>query len=422
MKHQILIIGGGTAGISIAAQLVRKQSNLDIAIIEPSSTHNYQPAWTLVGGGTFDFKKTQAPMGDMIPKGVKWIKEYADVFKPESNQVVLKNGQAVQYDFLVVCPGIQIDLDGVEGLRETLGKNNVCSNYIDPEYTWDVLRQFKGGNALFTQAPTVVKCGGAPQKIMYLADDYFAQQKIKDKTNVIYATNGTVIFGIKGFKETLMEVVNRKKINLRLFHKLVKIDGDKKLAYYEITHSDSDIEHPIEYNPNPNTKIQNPAPKQVVIPFDMLHLAPPQSAPDFIKKSPLVYQDGPNKGWLEVDKYTLQHPRYKNVYALGDAAALPTAKTGAAVRKQAPVIVDRILCTINDKGESSKKYNGYTSCPITTGYGKMLLAEFGYDNVPMPDPLISKLIDTTKESYLMWLLKKYGLPFLYWQMMMKGRM
>jgi sulfide:quinone oxidoreductase len=257
---------------------------------------------------------------------------------------------------------------------------------------------------------------------MYLADDYFEQQKIKDKTNVIYANAGTVIFGIKGFKETLMQVINRKNINLRLFHKLVKIDGDKKLAYYEIIHADSDVEHPIEYNHNPKANIQTPAPKQVIIPFDMLHLAPPQSAPDFIKHSPFAHQEGPNKGFMNVHKNTLQHPVYKNVYGLGDAAALPTAKTGAAVRKQAPVIVDRILNAINGKGESTKEYNGYSSCPITTGYGKMLLAEFGYDNVPMPDPLISKFIDTTKESYLMWLLKKYGLPFLYWQMMMKGRM
>ena len=357
-------------------------------------------------------------MSRLIPKGVKWLQEYVLGFEPDDHQIVLKNGDRVGYEFLVVCPGIQINLDGIEGLQETIGKNQVCSNYIDANYTWEVLQQFKGGTALFTQPATPIKCGGAPQKIMYLADDFFQKTKVKAATDVVFATPGSMIFGVPDFAKTLMQVVDRKAINLKFFHKLVKIDGDKKLAYYEITRP-ADSDRLLEHNPNPNVAIQPLEPQKVAIPFDMLHLAPPQSAPDFIRQSPLAHQEGPSQGWLHVDKHSLQHKGYPNIYGLGDAAALPTAKTGAAIRKQAPVVVDQLIKALKGK-KGTLVYHGYSSCPLVTGYGKMVLAEFGYNNIRMSDPTISKFVDTSKETYSMWLLKKYGLPFMYWNMMLKG--
>lgn len=422
MKHeyQIVIVGAGTAGITVAAQLLKKDKELNIVIIDPAETHYYQPAWTLVGAGTFDYKKTARPMSTLLPKGVKWLKEYVTTFEPDTNQLHLKNGALIKYQYLIVCPGIQLNLDGIEGLKETLGKNNVCSNYVDANYTWKVLQDFKGGNALFTQPATPIKCGGAPQKIMYLADDYFQKNNVKNQTNVVFATPGSVIFGVTDFAKTLMQVVDRKNINLKFFHKLVKVDGAKKLAYYEIT-KPNDSKKPLEYNSNPNVKIEKIASNHIAIPFDMLHLAPPQSAPDFIRNSPLAYQEGPNKGWINVDHHTLQHNVYSNIYGLGDAAALPTAKTGAAIRKQAPVVVSQLMKTIKKQKDKVLEYKGYSSCPLVTGYGKMVLAEFGYNNVRMSDPFISKFVDTSKETYSMWLLKKYGLPYMYWNLMLKGK-
>lgn len=240
--HQIVIIGAGTAGITVAAQLQKKDRTLDIAIIDPATTHYYQPAWTLVGAGTFDYQKTARPMATLIPNGINWIKEAVASFLPSSNQLQLNNGSTVYYDYLVVCPGIQINLGDIKGLKETIGKNNVCSNYIDAKYTWEVLQKFRGGNALFTQPSTPIKCGGAPQKIMYLADDYFQQQGIKNATNVIFATPGSVIFGVPDFAKTLLQVVDRKAINLKFFHKLVKIDGTNKVAYYKAQDVDGMLE------------------------------------------------------------------------------------------------------------------------------------------------------------------------------------
>lgn len=420
IHHQIVIIGAGTAGITVAAQLMRKDKKLDVALIDPSEKHYYQPAWTLVGAGTFKFKNTERNMKDYIPKGTTWLQKAVKDIDPEKNTVVTEDGTTITYDYLIACPGIQINLDEVEGLKETINKNDVCSNYTDPDYTWEVLQKFKGGTALFTQADTIIKCGGAPQKIMYLAEDYFKKTGVKKNTNILFAMPGSTIFGVPEFRKTLMKIIDRKDITLRYFHRLTKIDYKNKKAYYTITKFVGEPDKLI-YNDHEALHVEEISKEEVVIPYDMLHLAPPQSAPDFIKRSKLAIQDGPNKGWIDVDKYTLLHNKYSNVFALGDSAALPTAKTGAAVRKQAPVVVENLLEVMKHQDAMTGKYEGYSSCPIVTGYGKMLLAEFKYDNVRDSDPMITRFVDTTKEKWSMWILKKYGLPFMYWHLMLRGK-
>jgi sulfide:quinone oxidoreductase len=429
--YQVLIIGGGTAGIMVASQLKRKNANLEIGLIEPSDKHYYQPAWTLVGANTYKFKDTVRPMTSLIPKGVEWIKEYADVFKPEQNSVITKNGTEFTYDYLVVVPGLKIAPELVEGLTEAMEKGAVCSNYTDPNHTWETLKNFKGGTALFTQPTTPIKCGGAPQKIMYLADDYFRKTGVKKKSDIVFALPSGSIFGVKIIADTLMNVVDRKDINVRFFHKLVKVDADKKIAWYEIdkdltaggcvTIADGDVaslDRDIQYNYK-DVKVTREG-DRFGIHFDMMHLAPPQCAPDFIRNSPLAAETG----WVSVDPKTTQHTKYSNIFSLGDVSNLPTSKTGAAIRKQVPVTVANILKLIEVEGLSSKEYNGYTSCPLVTGYGKMVLAEFDYDKNFKPDPKLKKfpmmLNDSSKEHWRLWMLKKYGLPYLYWNKMMKG--
>ncbi len=418
--HEILIIGGGTGGIMVAAQLLKKNSGIDVAIMEPSTVHAYQPAWTLVGAGSFRMSATQRKEERYIPQGATWIRRSAKQVLPEENTVVASNEERYTYDQLVVTPGLVMDLEGVEGLKDTIGKNGVCSNYIDPEYTWEVVRNFKGGNALFTQAATPIKCGGAPQKAAYLSEEYFQKSGVRDKTNVIYALPGSVVFGVEGFKQTIYEVVDRKNIIAKTHRQLVGIDPEKKLAHYRFT--GEHIEEETRNDPDNKAGEKSLEDGTYTIPFDMLHLAPPQRAPEVVRNSPLAFQDGANKGWMEVDTHSLQHPRYPNVFGVGDCVALPTAKTGASIRKQAPVVVENILSMRNKGALSSLQYSGYASCPLVTGYGKMVLAEFEYDNKPAPDPLISKFLDTTKESWWMWMLKKYGLPWLYWHRMLRGKM
>ena len=416
--HQIIIIGGGTAGITVASRLLLKDKNLDIAIIDPAKDHFYQPAWTLVGAGTFDYEKTRRSMKSLIPNGVKLIAEEVTEMNPDANEITLKNGNKLSYQYLVVCPGIQIDLDGIEGLRDAIGKDGVCSNYIDSNYTWEVLQNFKGGNAVFTQPTTPIKCGGAPQKIMYLADEYWRKQGVRDKTDIIFATPGSVVFGVEPFKQTINNVIARKNIHTKFFYGITKIDATKKEVHFKMVNPD---ENGCVINEDKKLRERVEGGLTAVLPYDMLHLAPPQSAPDFVKKSKLAYAEGPNKGWVNVNINSLQHNVYKNVFGLGDVAALPTAKSGAAVRKQAPVVVENLMSLIKGKEVKDNSYTGYSSCPLVTGYSKMVLAEFGYDNVRMSDPLISKFVDTSKEKYSMWLLKKYGLPYMYWNKMLKGK-
>ncbi|SFN76674.1 NAD(P)/FAD-dependent oxidoreductase [Salegentibacter flavus] len=410
-KHQILVIGAGTGGLMMASRLKKEHKDFDIAIIDPAKTHYYQPAWTLVGAGTYDFEDTAKPMADLIPKGVKWYQDKVTAMDPDSNSVSTEKSGEIKYDYLVVSPGLTYDMSLVPGLSEAIDKGNVCSNYTDPKHTLEVLKNFKGGTALFTQPTTPIKCGGAPQKIMYLAEAYFKKHGLKDKTNVVFATNGTVIFAVPEIKETLMKIVDRKNINLKFYHALKRIDAEKQIAWYELA--------PEAYEHNPAKLEIEKEGNMVGIHYDMLHLAPPSVAPEFVRKSKLANAEG----WLDVDHHSLQHNKYPNVFGLGDVAALPTAKTGAAIRKQVPVVLDNIEKLMKNQAADNKKYNGYSSCPLVTEYGKMVLAEFDYDNKFTPDPELKKMLifDSSKEHWRLWILKKYGLPYLYWNKMLKGQ-
>ncbi|MFY0526899.1 FAD-dependent oxidoreductase [Archangium gephyra] len=399
-RHRVVIIGGGTAGISVAARLAHAGQK-DVAILEPSAHHYYQPLWTLVGAGEARVEDTVRDEARCIPRGVKWIQDWAEEVDPVARTVSTRGGKRIGYDFLVVAPGIQLDWDKVKGLRQALAERpNVSSNY-DVRYapkTWEMLRAFQGGTALFTHPATPVKCAGAPQKIMYLAADHFRKRGLQDRAHVLFASAGKAIFGVKEYAAVLEQVVKRYGIDARYQHNLTEVRGDRNEAVFTRTLPEGGTE-------------------EVVIPYDMLHACPPQSAPDFIQRSPLAWQEGGTKGWVKANKHTLQHPDHPEVFALGDASDLPTSRTGAAIRKQAPVLVENLLAVMAGRAPTAS-YDGYASCPLTTGYGKLLLAEFDYDGKPTPS---IPLIDTLKERRDMWLLKKYGLPQLYWKLMLRGR-
>jgi sulfide:quinone oxidoreductase len=416
---KIVIVGGGTGGIMTATQLLENsaiKNAIAITIIEPAEYHYYQPAWTLVGAGTYDFEKTRKPMKDVIPSKVEWIKEFADSINPKENTLKLKSGKDVHYDYLILSPGLVMDPSQIEGLSEAMDKGVVCSNYTDPKHTLEVLKNFKGGNAVFTQPTTPIKCGGAPQKIAYLAADYFRKNGLENKTNVVFATPGSVIFGVKPIKQTLEKVINRYGIHFKPHYAPIKIDSDKKIVYFKQVNTD---ENQCVVNENNALNEKVVGEMTIEMPFDMLHIAPPQVAPDFIRNSELANENG----WLDVDIHSLQHKTYGNIFGIGDAAALPTAKTGAAIRKQVPVVIDNLIKLIQTGQIGTKSYNGYSSCPLVTGYGKMVLAEFDYDGNFTPDPKLKRMFirDSSKEHRRLWWLKKYILPYLYWNKMLKGK-
>lgn len=391
--EKVLIIGGGSAGVTVAARLQRARRELDVTIIDPASVHYYQPLWTLAGAGVGSKESTAKRMEKLVPAGARWIKEAVSAFRPEKNEVILASGAELSYDALVVCPGIQLDWNKIEGLPAAMGKNGVCSNYSfeTVDSTWKALKDTTEGRALFTFPNTPVKCGGAPQKIMYLAEDFFRRRGLRDKVNIEFVSAGQRIFGISKYKKTLENIVASRGIETSFNLNLVKIDAESKRAWFRDLSTGEE-------------KVKE---------FSMIHVVPPMSAPDFVKNSSLA----DDKGWVDVDKNTLQHVRYPNVFSLGDASNLPTAKTGAAVRKQAPVLVANLLSVLEGR-QPERAYNGYTSCPIVTGYGKLILAEFDYDG----NPVESFPFDQSKERRSMWFLKKYILPLIYWKGMLKGRL
>lgn len=397
-RHQVVIVGGGAAGIATAASLLKRDNSLDIAIVDPAEAHYYQPGWTMVGGGIFKAEQTRRDMGALIPKGVKWIKAGVAAFMPDENLVVLEGCRTVAYERLIVAPGLKLDWDGIDGLSETLGKNGVTSNYrydLAP-YTWELVQGFKRGRALFTQPAMPIKCAGAPQKAMYLSCDHWRRQGVLPNIEVEFHNAGGVLFGVKEYVPALMEYVERYGIDLCFSRNLVAIDGPNRTATFRTVGGENDG-----------------ALDEVA--FDMIHVCPPQVAPDFVRASPLADA----AGWVDVDQTTLRHKTYENVYGLGDATNTPNAKTAAAARKQAPIVAHNVLADMG-RVEREAAYDGYGSCPLTVERGRIVLAEFGYGGKLLPS-FPSWVNDGTRPSRKAWLLKERLLPPLYWNGMLKGR-
>lgn len=396
--HAVVIVGGGAAGIAVAASLLARSPRLDIAIIEPADTHYYQPGWTLVGAGVFDARTTARAMGRVLPAGVRWIKAAVAAFEPERNAVILDGCRVVRYEHLIVCPGLRLDWQGIEGLVETLGRNGVTSNYrydLAP-YTWQLVQGLKRGRALFSQPPMPIKCAGAPQKAMYMSADHWRRTGALSAIDIQFCTAGAVLFGVADYVPALMAYVQRYGISLNFGQTLVAVDGAARTARFSQAKADGSKE-------------------LITREFDLLHVVPPQRAPDFVRVSPLADANG----WVDVDPATLRHTQYANVFALGDVSNTPNAKTAAALRKQAPVVAHNLLAQRGElKGEA--RYDGYGSCPLTVARGRIVLAEFGYGGKLAPS-FPSWFIDGTRPSWLAWMLKERILPPLYWRGMLKGR-
>jgi sulfide:quinone oxidoreductase len=393
LTHEVVIIGGGSAGIATASSMLRRRPGLDIAIVEPAEDHYYQPGWTMVGAGVFDAPVTRRPMASVMPRRAHWIREAAASFQPEHNQVTLADGSTITYRILIVAPGIRLAWEKIAGLEDTLGKNGVTSNYrydLAP-YTWELVQGLKSGRAIFSQPPMPIKCAGAPQKAMYLSCDAWADSHVLNDIDVEFRNAGGVLFGVKEYLPALMEYVEKYGIDLKLNQTLVAVDGPAKTATFKT------------------------AAGEETVAFDMLHIVPPQVAPAFVADSPLAQAES---GFVDIDPITLRHVRYPNVFGLGDAGSSPNAKTAAAVRKQAPIVAVNALAVLDGK-QPVADYDGYGSCPLTVERGKIVLAEFGYGGKLLPS-LPTWLIDGTRPRRLSWLLKSEALPWIYWNGMLKG--
>ncbi len=393
--YEIVIIGGGTAGLTVASQLAPRAGSGAIAVIDPSTKHYYQPLWTLVGGGIFKKEESVRDEADLIPDGVAWIQEAVTSIDPEHRTVQTAGAGPITYDFLVVAAGVQLGWTKIPGLAESVGKpgTGVVSNYSyeTVSSTWEAIKTFRGGTAIFTEPITPVKCGGAPQKIMYLAEESFRTTGVREGSRLLFMNAKPTLFTSPYYIPAIERVIRTRGMEAQLGQELIALRPDAHEAVFR--------------------EVKTGA--EQVLHYDMIHVTPPMGAPDFIKASPLANADG----WVEVDKFTLRHVRYPNVFSLGDCSNLPTSKTGAAIRKQAPVVVSNVLAV--RAGEvPSAQYDGYTSCPVVTGRGKLIMAEFNYDKKPIE----TFPFDQRQERFSMYALKAYMLPRIYWHGMLRGRM
>ncbi len=395
ISGDIVVIGGGSAGIGLVASLLKRDSQLNITLIEPSEYHCYQPAWTLVGGGAYDVKKTRRPLADVLPNGVTWVQAAVTELLPDEQTLVLDSGQRVSWNNLIVCPGLRLAWEKVEGLQDTLGQHGVTSNYSyeHAAYTWQLVQQLKGGKAIFTQPAMPIKCAGAPQKAMYLSCDHWLKQGTLNNIDVEFNLAGAALFGVATFVPPLMKYVEKYNARLAFNANLVKVDGPARKAWFEVKDAEGSV------------SVEEKS-------FDLLHVVPPQVSPDFIRQSPLADA----AGWCEVNPHSLQHLRYPHIFGLGDVCGTTNAKTAAAVRKQIVVVAENLLA-LRKQAPLPLKYDGYGSCPLTVEKGKVVLAEFGYGGKLLPTfPL-----DPTQARRSMWFLKATLLPWFYWNGMLKGR-
>ncbi|MNB81964.1 Sulfide dehydrogenase [flavocytochrome c] flavoprotein chain precursor [compost metagenome] len=395
ISADIVVIGGGTAGIGLVASLLKRSPHLNITVIEPDSRHYYQPAWTLVGGGAYNVENTVRPMASVMPRGAHWLQAAVTGIDPDKRQLTLGDGRTVGYQNLVVCPGLRLAWEKIEGLEDTLGQHGVTSNYSyrHATYTWDQVQKLRGGKVLFTQPAMPIKCAGAPQKALYLSCDHWNKSGVLNDIDVEFNLAGAALFGVPTFVPPLMKYIEKYKARLAFNSNLVKVDGPAKTAWFDVKDADGNVTRQAKT-------------------FDLLHVVPPQVSPDFIAQSPLADA----AGWCEVDPHTLQHPRYPGVFALGDICGTTNAKTAAAVRKQIVVVAENLLA-LRKQQPLPLKYDGYGSCPLTVEKGKVILAEFGYAGKLLPTfPL-----DPTIPRRSAWWLKATLLPWFYWNGMLKGR-
>ena len=415
VKAKIVIVGGGAAGITMAAYLSDKLRHDDITIIEPNEIHHYQPGYTFIASGVFTPDEILKPTGQLIPGGVKWMKDSVVELKPDNNVVVTAQSGRVNYDFLVLVPGCVTDFNQIEGLsKETLGVGNIHSIYDfnGAKKCWEALQKLpekKEGRLLFTDTYTKLKCGGAPKKITLLTEDFLKKEERREGFHLDYFSNSTDLMKPAIFGDRLQELYNERGVATHFKHRLVSVDPSAKKAVFQLLEEPTQAKLPV----TDETEL-------LTVDFDFLHVTPPMRTPDFVRNSSLVITDGELRhgGWIKVDQETLVHPDYKNIMVLGDAAGLGTSKTGAAIRMQAPVAAANLVAVMEGK-EPEEKYDGYSACPIVTEYGKVLMCEFGYDKKLLPT---IPFIDPGIERGMWWMLKAHGLKPMYYYGMMRGLM
>lgn len=395
---RIVIAGAGAAGLTAAARLSARLDGAKITLVDPRAAHYYQPGFTLVGAGIEAMDYTVSTTREHVPSGVALVEEQVASFEPDANRLTTATGKVLDYDFLIVATGLKLDYAAIAGMDTALiGRDGIGSVYAGPEAaeaTWKAMSKFadEGGRGLFGRPATEMKCAGAPLKYAFLTDDRLRRRGNRDKADLVYAAHNATLFGVPIVSEKVRMLFQERGIGVVHDHVLSALDPVRKVATYTTPDGPKDM------------------------PYDFIHVVPPMRAPDAVRNSPLAWQEGPlaADGWMEVDKATLRHLRYANVFGVGDVAGVPKGKTAASVKWQVPVAVDHLVASLAGT-EATSSYGGYTSCPLITRIGAAMLIEFDYQNNLVPS--FPGVIAPLEELWVSWVMKTIALKPTYLAML-----
>jgi sulfide:quinone oxidoreductase len=407
---RIVIIGAGAAGTALVNRLVERLDGAQITIVDARAEHLYQPGLSLVAAGLKPASYTLSQTTDWLPEGITLVAENAAAIDPVAKTVATTGGQSLAYDFLIVAPGLVLDHDAIEGFSlDMVGQNGIGALYAGPEYaakTWEAASKFteEGGVGLFTRPATEMKCAGAPLKHTFLIDDIASRGRAAGKYEIHYAVPQQALFSVPIVHEKVRMLFEERGFNPYYGRVLKSIDPGTKRATFTETKVDT------------ATKLETKA--DFEMPYDYIHVIPPQRAPEMIRQSGLSWADKwTDQGWVECDMKTLRHLRYPEIFALGDVAGVPKGKTAASVKWMVPVVEDHLIAAIEGR-EGTEVYDGYTSCPLITRVGRAMLVEFDYHNNLVPS--FPGIIAPLEELWISWLMKEVALKATY-NAMLRGK-
>ncbi len=410
-KGRIVVVGGGAAGLDIAARLACALSAPDITVIDPARIHYYQPGFTMMACGVFEPGEVWREEEGLIPNGVRWMQDQVVSLEPERNRLETASNGVVEYDCLVLTPGLEMHFDAIEGItRGRLGEGNVhcIYDFQSAQACWRAIQELavNGGRAYFTDTWTKLKCGGAPKKINMMAEDYCRREGARERVDFQFYSAGKDLFDVPMFRARLEEIYRERGLPVTMHHRIKAVDTETRRVTFE--------------HRAPAGKDGVPSPVVTVTrDYDFLHIVPPMTPPAFVLESSLMTdpETGKKADWTPADAATLRHARFENVFVAGDVAGIPTSKTAAAIRMQAPVVARNLIAVMEGKRPDAV-YDGYTACPFTTEYGKVLMAEFDYAKKPAPS---IPLLDPAREHRAGWMLKRHVLRPLYFELMLRGK-
>ncbi|KAI0928755.1 hypothetical protein AcW1_005907 [Taiwanofungus camphoratus] len=405
-KYKVVVVGAGSGGLTVANQIYNRfkaagtpLNKEDIAVVDAAEYHYYQPGWTLVGSGLKQKIETRRPLASLIPDHLAHIAENVKSFSPTSSSITTASGRTLVYESLVVATGLQTNWSAISGLSKALAdpRSGVSSiySYDTCDKVWADVDALRSGKAVFTQPAGVIKCAGAPQKIMWMAWDRYQKTGRGNMVQVDFYTGMPTMFSVKKYSDALNKMREERGVGGFFQHNLTSVDSGNHKATFK--------------KPDGST---------VEVDYTLLHVSPPMGPLEVIKNSPIADQ----AGWVAVDPATLRHtnPEYGNIWALGDCSSLPTSKTAAAITSQAPVLTESLYSVVSSGKVANANYDGYTSCPLLTGYGQLMLAEFKYGLEPK-ESFADYLGDQSTPRRAFYHLKKDFFPWVYWNHMLQGR-